>query len=124
MECAICLNSIRKTRSTLQLRCGHIFHGRCFETWNKTNGTCPLCRRIADTSKFKVNITVENTQTHQSVNEEIGLVDVEDVLNRMNIDFQTNDLSLVEISLQDVEDLRSFLTDIRSNINPSTLYTH
>lgn len=27
-------------------RCGHIFHRSCLESWNMTNESCPLCRKI------------------------------------------------------------------------------
>lgn len=38
--CAICLTEV-SNRSALE--CGHIFHLRCIEQWNKQ--TCPMCRK-------------------------------------------------------------------------------
>ena len=125
MECSICLNQIKHTRSTTQLRCGHCFHGKCIETWDKLNGTCPICRRISDPSKYKVTMTIENIKNRKSISDSLCLVDVEDVLSRLNINFSSNDVSVVEISLENVEDLMSFLSDIgRSDTDTAALHTH
>lgn len=125
MECSICLNPVKQTRSTTQLRCGHCFHGKCFDTWNKLHGTCPLCRRISDPSKYKVTMTIENLQNRHSISDSLCLIDVEDVLTRLNINFSPNDVSVVEISLENVEDLMSFLSDVgRSNIDTTILHAH
>ena len=40
-ECAICLTNISHG---IQLRCGHVFHCECIETWWTTIRNCPLCR--------------------------------------------------------------------------------
>jgi hypothetical protein len=125
MDCSICLNPIKLTRSTRQLQCGHCFHGKCFETWDKLHGTCPLCRRISDPSKYKVTMTIENTQNRNSISDSLCLVDVEEVLSRLNINFSPHDVSVVEISLENVEDLMSFLSDIgRPDTDTTTLHTH
>ena len=60
-QCAICLNEVRQTRNSKAIRCGHIFHSHCLEKWkNKGNVTCPICRKVFDGSKFRVQITVLN----------------------------------------------------------------
>jgi hypothetical protein len=59
--CAICLNTVRETRTHSPLRCGHLFHSHCIENWKKSGKqTCPVCRKIFDGSNFKVQLTVHN----------------------------------------------------------------
>ena len=41
-ECAICLEEI-KDKKLIVLKCNHIFHKKCINTWLKKNETCP-CR--------------------------------------------------------------------------------
>ena len=61
MSCSICLNSIRKTRSTIELPCGHLYHKICIGSWEERgNDTCPLCRRNMSNSNFKVTLKIEN----------------------------------------------------------------
>ncbi len=44
-ECSICLTSFNETEEKqVTLKCNHIFHEACIETWIKTATTCPLCR--------------------------------------------------------------------------------
>lgn len=72
MECAICLNSVRKTRHTRELDCKHVFHSECFEQWTNNGGTtCPLCREPIHKSLYRISITIENiesgnVQTHST----------------------------------------------------------
>lgn len=64
MECAICLNSVRKTRHTNELACKHVFHRTCFEKWTNSGGsTCPICRDSIHKSLYKISITIENLET-------------------------------------------------------------
>ena len=42
--CVICLESYEKKDEISQLKCEHIFHHKCIDTWVITNRTCPLCR--------------------------------------------------------------------------------
>ena len=64
MECAICLNGVRKTRHTRELDCKHVFHTTCFEQWTNRGGTtCPLCRDSIHKSMYKISITIENQET-------------------------------------------------------------
>lgn len=59
--CAICLNTVRETRTNKPTRCGHLFHSHCIEKWKKMgNQTCPTCRKIIDGTNFKVQLTVHN----------------------------------------------------------------
>jgi hypothetical protein len=67
LQCAICLNDVRTTRTNSPIRCGHMFHSHCLEEWkSKGKHTCPLCRKVFDVSQFKVTITVQNNYTATS----------------------------------------------------------
>ncbi|KAL4586539.1 hypothetical protein LXL04_011175 [Taraxacum kok-saghyz] len=46
-ECAICLSKIEDDDEIWELRCDHLFHKNCLDTWiscKHTTSTCPLCR--------------------------------------------------------------------------------
>ena len=60
-QCSICHNDVRKTRNSKAIRCGHVFHSHCLESWKKMGKvTCPVCRKVFDGSNFRVQITVFN----------------------------------------------------------------
>ena len=44
--CSICLEKINDKCNNLKLKCAHIFHNDCINTWLNTNNKCPLCRII------------------------------------------------------------------------------
>jgi hypothetical protein len=65
-SCSICLCSIRRTRGTRQLSCGHLYHKKCINEWkDSSKNTCPNCRQSFDLSKYKVTITIENTENEE-----------------------------------------------------------
>lgn len=67
MTCAICLCPVRETRRHAPIRCGHLFHSHCLDDWKQQGKhTCPVCRKIFDQSKYRVQITVHNTVTETS----------------------------------------------------------
>ena len=43
-QCAVCLDSARKTQNFKKLRCSHIYHSSCINKWLKVNANCPVCR--------------------------------------------------------------------------------
>lgn len=45
VECAICLSKIGDDDEIRELRCDHLFHRNCLDTWlSYGHTTCPLCR--------------------------------------------------------------------------------
>lgn len=44
-NCVICLEE--QDNNTIKLRCNHLFHQACIETWFKNAPTCPSCRFVA-----------------------------------------------------------------------------
>ncbi|KAM7523699.1 hypothetical protein LguiA_013601 [Lonicera macranthoides] len=44
-ECTVCLSVFEEGEEIRRLRCGHVFHKECLDTWLKGEwATCPLCR--------------------------------------------------------------------------------
>ena len=41
-KCTICLEDCK---TAVKMKCGHIFHEHCIDTWLEESTTCPLCRR-------------------------------------------------------------------------------
>ena len=130
MSCAICLNSIRKTRSTTELPCGHLYHKNCIGSWEERgNDTCPLCRRNMSTSNFKVTIKIENLRLDRNTVLNLNLEDVQGVLDRLGITENELDVISTDImfDVEDLQSLQSIFTDLgisTSNIDATVLDTH
>jgi hypothetical protein len=82
--CAICLNTVRETRSHVPIRCGHLFHSHCIDNWkHQGKNTCPVCRKIFDGSNYKVQVIVHNMSSQTSntltVNENLFALEALDV---------------------------------------------
>jgi len=130
MSCAICLNSIRKTRSTLELPCGHLYHKKCIAGWEERgNDTCPLCRRNMSNNNFKVTLKIENLRIDRNTSINLNYEDVQGVLERLGI--TENELDMVSTDIMfDVEDLQSLqsvLADLgisTTNIDTAVLDAH
>ena len=130
MSCAICLNSIRKTRSTLELPCGHLYHKNCIAGWEERgNDTCPLCRRNMSNNNFKVTLKIENLRIDRNTSINLNYEDVQGVLERLGI--TENELDMVSTDIMfDVEDLQSLqsvLADLgisTTNIDTAILDAH
>jgi len=43
-ECAVCLDVPSLGQCVRRLRCMHVFHADCIDTWLKTSRTCPVCK--------------------------------------------------------------------------------
>jgi hypothetical protein len=55
-ECSICLDDDKENK--VKLMCGHIFHGKCIETWYTQKNNCPLCRQVI--TKTEIMSLTEN----------------------------------------------------------------
>jgi hypothetical protein len=52
--CSICLADIENYQLDYKtLSCGHKYHMTCIDIWLQNNNTCPYCRNILGTSKYK-----------------------------------------------------------------------
>jgi len=47
-DCSICLDTLKRNDTVIQLDCDHLFHKACIKQWfnTKVNKNCPLCRNI------------------------------------------------------------------------------
>ena len=130
MSCAICLNSIRKTRSTMELPCGHLYHKKCITGWEERgNDTCPLCRRNMSNNNFKVTLKIENLRVDRNATLNLNLEDVQRVLDRLGI--TENELDMVSTDImfdvEDLQSLQSIFTDLgvsASDVDSSVLDAH
>ena len=130
MSCAICLNSIRKTRSTLELPCGHLYHKKCIAGWEERgNDTCPLCRRNMSNNNFKVTLKIENLRIDRNTSINLNYEDVQGVLERLGI--TENELDMVSTDIlfdvEDLQSLQSVLADLgisTTNIDTAVLDAH
>ena len=43
-ECTICLDSLVEGDEVRRLKCGHVFHAECIDSWLVKVAACPLCR--------------------------------------------------------------------------------
>ena len=113
-QCSICHNDVRKTRNSKAIRCGHVFHSHCLENWKKMGKvTCPVCRKVFDGSKFRVQITVLND--YEATSNTVCLTN-ELVLDALDLIF----------SVEHEEDLSSVLGDFgmsMSDFDPSVFDT-
>jgi len=95
-ECSICLNPVRYTRRSKQLECGHLYHAPCIDRWVDAGGdTCPMCRvHMSDVPrpKYKVTVTIENTETSNiSVDEIITEFLLEQFQGEINFETETSE---------------------------------
>lgn len=94
--CAICLNTVRETRSQMPIRCGHLFHNHCLDSWKQRGKhTCPVCRKVFDGSQYKVQLIV-----HNMANETSNTINIESMF-ALDVFFE----------VQNVIDLDSLLSD-------------
>ncbi|OMO80104.1 Zinc finger, RING-type [Corchorus olitorius] len=54
-ECPVCLFKVQEGEEIGELRCGHVCHRFCLETWIQYGKvTCPLCRGLLAPSRLEV----------------------------------------------------------------------
>lgn len=120
MNCAICLNTVRTTRQTKGLECGHTFHTSCISKWKRGGGqTCPLCREEIEKPLYRITLSIKNV--HRNTEQELNLTS-EDQLHRLFSLFDTD----ITIDISNNRDLESFFDDIGlslSDLDPLVLDT-
>lgn len=58
-DCAICLECIHENIDTKTTECNHTFHANCFETWIKIKNSCPLCRKVFQTTNTSIEVPLQ-----------------------------------------------------------------
>ena len=112
-SCAICLNPVRRTRHTPELKCGHVFHTNCLGNWEDKGGErCPLCRKMLNGAEYRVTLTIENLSTETSNTTEVPIDAIRSLVDQLHLDeldFSTE----IHFDVDNVEDLREVLTEWR-----------
>lgn len=52
LNCSVCLKNMFQKKVKF-LRCGHVFHCNCVNSWLDVKRTCPLCRKEIPLKKIK-----------------------------------------------------------------------
>ena len=69
--CPICLIKMPpaapKRFKTIQIECGHLFHGECIRKWLVEAEMCPMCRHPIEIGEKDFPLIVENTNCPDSV---------------------------------------------------------
>lgn len=58
VKCPICM---RRKKTKIKLRCGHIFHRKCIDTWARWKPVCPTCKMALDLKPIPPPKTPPNT---------------------------------------------------------------
>ena len=130
MNCSICLNSIRKTRSTKELPCGHLYHKKCIESWeNRGNETCPMCRKNMAKNDFRVTLSIENLRKDTNYSMNLDFSSIQTMFQRMGLDSEDFGMFSTDIvfDADDLDSLESILEDIGigiSDVDPAVLNAH
>jgi hypothetical protein len=114
-SCAICLNPVRKTRNTSELKCGHIFHVGCLGDWeNKGGETCPLCRKQLSGAEFRVTLTIENLNKSTSNAVELPMESIRSMVEQLHLDDSdlTNFSTEIHFDVDNLEELREVLGEL------------
>ena len=127
--CSICLNSVRRTRSTQELPCGHLYHKKCIEAWEERgNETCPLCRKSTNTNNFRITLQIENLRTSNLSTVNVDIERVNTLLEHLGINLEemSGFSSDIVFDAEDLESLESILADFgisTADVDTTVLHT-
>jgi len=80
-----------------------MFHSHCLQRWKEQGkNTCPTCRKVFDTSQFKIVVTIQNNYTAASNSVSLNEESIFDVLDLFDITFD----------VENQPDLDSILSDL------------
>jgi hypothetical protein len=80
-----------------------MFHSHCLQRWKEQGkNTCPTCRKVFDTSQFKIVVTIQNNYTAASNSVSLNEESIFDVLDLFDITFD----------VENQPDLDSILADL------------
>jgi hypothetical protein len=94
-----------------------MFHSHCLQRWKEQGkNTCPTCRKVFDTSQFKIVVTIQNNYTAASNSVSLNEESIFDVLDLFDITFD----------VENQPDLDSILADLGvslTDFDPTVLDT-
>ena len=114
-SCAICLNPVRKTRNTPELKCGHVFHIGCLEDWEDKGGeTCPICRKQLSGAEYRVTLTIENLNNNSSNVYELPMDSIRTMVEQLQIGDRdlANFSTEINFDVDNLEELREVLGEL------------
>ena len=128
-DCSICLDTIT-CRGSRRIKCGHIFHIACLDTWKaRGKNTCPTCRQYFDCSKFQVALSIFNTEAQATSTMNLASNVVNQIIagmdNDVYIDFESTQTDIT-FDIDTVSALSTLLEDFGaslSNVDTSLLDT-
>ncbi|KAK0589399.1 hypothetical protein LWI29_013696 [Acer saccharum] len=72
-DCAVCLDNFKRgDKCRLLPLCNHSFHAKCVDEWLLKNPNCPICRSIANSSRFSDVGSVDQLREGQGQSTEIS----------------------------------------------------
>ena len=122
--CAICMNSVKRTRQTPGLKCGHLFHNHCIDDWKKKGGErCPICRKMLNGVEYRVTLNIENLNSQTSNVIELSINSIQNLINELNIDM--NYISTeIQFDIDNLEELNEIISEFGvSNVNSLIFHT-
>ncbi len=72
MDCSICFDEISGEDQTV-LKCEHLFHKNCIDTWFEKSHRCPLCRN----SLFNISCSDKQKNYWERVNKSDQMIKAE-----------------------------------------------
>jgi hypothetical protein len=68
-SCTICTQKFRRREVIALLKCEHYFHEKCIRNWGKVKPSCPICRKVIETSDAKLEeIGTSNNPGEENTN--------------------------------------------------------
>jgi hypothetical protein len=83
----------------------------------KGGGTCPMCRKPIDESKFKVSITIENTEQSVTNTWPLPTFSVSSLLNGLGFDDFSFGTSEIRMNIETNDDMELFMRDLGIRIS-------
>lgn len=116
--CAICMNPVKKTRRTSELKCGHVFHNHCIKDWETKGGDrCPLCRKMLSGAEYRVTLNIENLNRQTSNTMELSVDAIQNLIDELNIDIDQFSTE-IHFDVDNLEELSEILSEFGiSNTN-------
>lgn len=124
-ECSICMESMT-LRTSRNIGCNHRFHSNCLERWkDQGKRTCPVCRKYFDCSRFKVSLSIMDTESMRVLTSNLESNVVNSLIDATNFNFDSVSTDML-FDIDDITELEQLLSDLGtslSDINTSSTNT-
>lgn len=124
-ECPICMESMT-LRTSRRIDCNHRFHNKCIDRWkDQGKRTCPVCRKYFDCSRFKVSLSIMDTENMRVLTSNLESNVVNSLIDATNFNFDSVHTDML-FDIDDIAELEQLLSDLGtslSDINTGSLNT-